>query len=191
MKKTTYMLLGTVALTAVASFFIPLVFFEKNTASGDNEALTLAHAGKTATINPEPFKAITIDFNVLEGPYIDTGEEDLYVEITESESAESPVITIDESWNKNITATVEDNTLYLDMHMNGCTGEGRRTVKVPADNLRFAAITVPPGTLRNIRNCYGNTVLRDFQAAQLSLATGNYTFQAHYSSFTSLTQSTY
>lgn len=173
MKKTTYILIGTLAVGAILSFLLPAIVFTAK----KGETLTLARVGKMVDKSTTSFTAIVLGDNQYFGFTTEDPSDNLNVAIIESDEVSVPKISVDKSWDGNIDLRTEDNTLYVDVTMNalvdGSKAKGNTVnprIVVQKNNLCVATITMPRGMLKSIEPHVMTAFLRDFRDADLRMA---------------------
>lgn len=191
MKKTTYIIIATILVTAVASFFMSPMLFRKVSEDSNSMEKFLKGTGKTTTVRTEPFTAIIIHTSYE--PYMLQTDGPLSVRIVESAEAQQSSVSFDTAWEGNMTHDVSDSTLNIDLTMT-------RTAAMPKDENSFnmpfitihpdichvATITVPKGTLTQVSADIFRIELKDFDNASLKLSTSAQGFQAEGCSFANL-----
>lgn len=191
MKKTTYIIIATILVAAVASFFLSPVVFRKTGNDSPDTRKTLTGTGKTTTVRTEPFTAISICCSY--NSYMMETEAPLSVRIVESAGTQQPSVTFDTAWEGNMTCSVSEDTLNIDLTM-------ARTADLPEDEDSFmgpsiavspdianaATVTVPKGTLRQISSDQFKIILKDFDNASITLNPCYNGFQAEGCSFAEL-----
>lgn len=173
MKKTTYILIGTLAVAAVFSFLLPAIVFTAK----KGESVTLARVGKMIEQSCSPFSAIVMGEGQYDGLTMEDPSENLCVAIIESDDVTAPKISFDKSWKENVALKTENNTLYVDVNMEAIVakseGNGNNVgpqVVVPSNNTCVATITMPRGMLKSVEPHVMTAFLRDFRDADLRVA---------------------
>lgn len=141
MKKSTYILIGTLAFMVLAAFFAPVIFFRNADAlrTLDNTAL----APRTL----DSFSSLNISFEKF--PIVNGRPR---VVVTESDSATAPVMVISKALEANAhIANVGDALLInIDLHTDAPGDTDPESVSWDTAGEPIATITVPAGMLKRI-----------------------------------------
>lgn len=160
MKKTTYILIATIVLLAVFSFFCPIIFLKQN--EGKTNKIVLATQHKTTTIKQPRFSGIEVSYTY--------GNSDTKIEIVESDTIPEPTITMDKSWDGNIDYSIKDGTLYISTTMQRIFSKDNHAyIVIPDDNATIATIIVPKGMLKAVTGQSASVILRNFKESELTL----------------------
>ena len=168
MKKTTYILFGTLITVFVLSFFLPAMIFKKNAF----KEILLEKSGNIATVTTAPFSGIYINDELYNNCKTLTPYESLAITVIESDSITSPVIEMDENWKPNLSFKVEDDMLHVEMTMKGLIDSNPTCityVTVDSGNENLAVIKVPRGSLQYLLPSNMKVCLKDFSEAELHI----------------------
>ncbi len=189
MKKTTYILIGSLVAAAVLSFFLPVIFFSSRKA----ECVTLSRTGKNKEILPAHFASINV--NQSDYSFMETqgDHSTLSLTVVESNNVDRPRITVDSSWYGNVEFNTLEGELNVSVTMDAAlealrsrAGGVAGRVVIAEDNVNVATITVPRGSLKQLQSSDMSMLLKDFVNADLHIVSSWGGIQAINSSFTTL-----
>ncbi len=140
MKKTTYILIGVIALTAVAAFLVPPMLFKPS-------STVFLGGGMCPAKTTNSFSSLSISYE--KHPRLRNLPS---IEITETDSATAPTITLSEALDENARIDTAGNTLaiIIDLHTSASGDMAGHNVAWETCSLPVAALTVPRGMLKNI-----------------------------------------
>jgi len=171
MKKSTYIIIGVLSLLILATFFGPAIMFKKRDLSQVLDDNTL-----TAPVTTAPFSSLSVEFEkwpIIAG--------DPFIEITETDSAASPTVTLTKALNDNATMSVENGRLeiIIDLHTADPGNSAANHVQWIGNSTPMAIVKVPKGMLKNASAEYINLRLSGFTSTletdcnRLSIANGS------------------
>lgn len=197
MKKTTYILFAALGVATIGSFLLPLGLLKEEGKMAGDLGLALTSEGKENSEAAQPFERISVNLNLDTSGgnvYAEISNvSDTYVEVIESDSATSPRVLMDTSWEHNLTWSVSDSTLEIHVTMEGLL---KRKVNseirhvsyfIDNENTRICTVIVPRGSLRQMLADRESIMLRDFSKAEIFVNKGYAELVTVNSSFTSLT----
>lgn len=194
MKRTTYIIICTIAVVLVFSFFLPAMIRQQK----DVRSLTLSATGREVSRELPAFHTIRFaKFKAGEGqpegfqPVVD-------VVVMESDTLIRPVVMMDSVWEANAELNVRNEVLTLTPTFRQLTESagkpsGHLMVQfdISPESHTMARILVPKGMLRNILAEDCMVTLSGFRDASLHVLTTGNNLRILDSSFRNLATETY